>query len=227
MNREQKREILKRKIVISSARLFAEQGYEKTSMRQIVKESKISSGSIYHFFKNKESILFSIFFENIYNQLLLLNQEMIREFKKPLIQFSVSAAVLIAVVLENPKSLNLFRVSWTIQAIEETVLQISMKRTRDILENSNLDATYTDDEIYVRELSVNRALGALCEARSTGRASMKVEDIWTLIIIFWLSGFGFSQAKIDTIVKQTKEIMRKRGNRIKKKFLSGFIKDFI
>ena len=47
----------KRKIIVDAARnLFMEQGYSKTTILQIADASGFQTGSIYHFFKNKEDI---------------------------------------------------------------------------------------------------------------------------------------------------------------------------
>jgi len=51
--------VTKRRIIRISRRLFLEQGYDKTSVRQILNKSGLSTGSLYHFFKNKEEILLS------------------------------------------------------------------------------------------------------------------------------------------------------------------------
>ena len=44
-------------IIKISRRLFLEQGYENTTVRQVLKKARLSTGSLYHFFKNKEEIL--------------------------------------------------------------------------------------------------------------------------------------------------------------------------
>ena len=42
-------------ILNTAKRLFLEQGYKKTTIRQIVQESGITSGSIYNLFDNKDA----------------------------------------------------------------------------------------------------------------------------------------------------------------------------
>jgi AcrR family transcriptional regulator len=60
----------KRRQQISDAamRLFAKNGYHNTTVRDIARLSKISTGSIYDYIKNKEDILFLVsknFFDNL------------------------------------------------------------------------------------------------------------------------------------------------------------------
>ncbi|MQP23800.1 TetR family transcriptional regulator [Flavobacterium sp. LMO8] len=51
----------KEKVLETATKLFAELGFEKTSMALICKEAKVSKGLVYHHFESKESILIEIF----------------------------------------------------------------------------------------------------------------------------------------------------------------------
>lgn len=50
----------KDKILNTSCKLFLEQGYENTTVNQIIEESKTSRGSFYHHFQGKEDLLFCV-----------------------------------------------------------------------------------------------------------------------------------------------------------------------
>lgn len=45
------------KIIVTSSRLFTEKGYEQTSIQDILDETKLSKGGLYHHFKSKDEIL--------------------------------------------------------------------------------------------------------------------------------------------------------------------------
>lgn len=47
----------KKQILDSASHLFSTQGYERTSISQIVNNAKVSKGLVYHHFKNKEELL--------------------------------------------------------------------------------------------------------------------------------------------------------------------------
>ena len=49
-----------RKILKAAARLFGSNGYRDTAMRDIVMASEMSKGAIYHYFPQKEDILFEV-----------------------------------------------------------------------------------------------------------------------------------------------------------------------
>ena len=82
------------KIVSAAWKLFYEQGYEDTSVEEIIDLSKTSKGSFYHYFDGKDALLstLSTLFDEKYeelreqltdemsaiDQLLFLNQELFR-----------------------------------------------------------------------------------------------------------------------------------------------------
>lgn len=53
-------EINKQRIIQAAQRLFAEKGYDMTSMRDISEEAQLPMGSLYYHFKNKEALLLAI-----------------------------------------------------------------------------------------------------------------------------------------------------------------------
>lgn len=61
----------KSKIISAAWKLFYEQGYEKTTVYDIIYESGTSKGSFYHYFKGKEELLASLadLFDEKYNEL--------------------------------------------------------------------------------------------------------------------------------------------------------------
>jgi TetR/AcrR family fatty acid metabolism transcriptional regulator len=55
----------KRRLIVETAiKVFAEKGYHGTRISDIAKDAEIAYGLVYHYFKNKEEILDTIFFES-------------------------------------------------------------------------------------------------------------------------------------------------------------------
>ena len=50
----------KSKIVSAAWKLFYEQGYEDTTIEEIIEESGTSKGSFYHYFEGKDALLGSL-----------------------------------------------------------------------------------------------------------------------------------------------------------------------
>jgi TetR/AcrR family transcriptional regulator, fatty acid metabolism regulator protein len=57
------REDIRKNIIITATRLFAEQGYQKTTITDISKEVGLVESAIYEYFQGKEDLLFSIPFD--------------------------------------------------------------------------------------------------------------------------------------------------------------------
>ena len=62
----------KRKIVSAAWRLFYEQGYDNTTVDDIIEESGTSKGSFYHYFEGKDALLSSLsfLFDEKYEELM-------------------------------------------------------------------------------------------------------------------------------------------------------------
>ena len=80
ISRKKKAQQTYQKILEVSAKLFHEQGYEKTSIQDILNELKMSKGAIYHHFKSKKEILDAIQEEGG-NQRLNLLRQLVKETK--------------------------------------------------------------------------------------------------------------------------------------------------
>lgn len=57
MKQEKKLLITKKRIINAAAKLFYDNGYDETTMQDIMQLSGLSKGAIYHYFKSKQEIL--------------------------------------------------------------------------------------------------------------------------------------------------------------------------
>ena len=55
----------KQKILMNAGRLFARKGYEKASLDEIAAKLKLTKGTLYHYIKSKEDMLFQIQYTGI------------------------------------------------------------------------------------------------------------------------------------------------------------------
>ena len=63
---------VRKKLLDTALELFLDQGYENTTVNEIIKKSKTSKGSFYHHFRGKEELLFCVAykFDEVYNDWL-------------------------------------------------------------------------------------------------------------------------------------------------------------
>lgn len=75
---------IKKKIVSSAWRLFYEQGYDDTTIDDIIEESHTSRGSFYHYFDGKDALLSSLsyLFDDKYEELKEVMPENMHSFEK-------------------------------------------------------------------------------------------------------------------------------------------------
>ncbi len=72
------------RIVSAAWKLFYEQGYDDTTVEEIVEESGTSKGSFYHYFSGKDALLSSLsdLFDDKYQELIPTLQEEMDSFEK-------------------------------------------------------------------------------------------------------------------------------------------------
>jgi len=78
LSRSEKSEQTYQKILAVSAKLFREQGYEKTSIQDILNKLAMSKGAVYHHFKSKKEILDAIE-ENTYQENMRFLRKLVKE----------------------------------------------------------------------------------------------------------------------------------------------------
>ena len=75
---KQKKQLTKKKIVTAAWKLFYRQGYDDTTVDEIIREAGTSKGTFYHYFDGKDALLSSLsyLFDDKYEELLpALNPE--------------------------------------------------------------------------------------------------------------------------------------------------------
>ncbi len=69
---------VRERIVSAAVALFAEQGYDSTSVQQIVARAQVTKGALYHYFVSKEELLYEIYRGLLAVQLADLNDILAR-----------------------------------------------------------------------------------------------------------------------------------------------------
>lgn len=78
------KQITKKKIVNAAWKLFYKQGYDNTTVDEIIKESGTSKGTFYHYFNGKDGLLSSLsyLFDDKYEELIPVMPEEMNSFEK-------------------------------------------------------------------------------------------------------------------------------------------------
>jgi AcrR family transcriptional regulator len=65
---------VQRRILDAAVALFAEQGFDATSVQQVVERAEVTKGALYHYFRAKDDLLYEIYHELISEQLAGLDR---------------------------------------------------------------------------------------------------------------------------------------------------------
>ncbi|TMZ42588.1 TetR/AcrR family transcriptional regulator, partial [Klebsiella pneumoniae] len=55
------RSAVQRRLLSAATRLFAEHGFDRTSVSQIVEAAGVTKGAMYHYFRSKDDLLYEVY----------------------------------------------------------------------------------------------------------------------------------------------------------------------
>ena len=93
-------ERVRHKILNTAKYLFGVQGYRRTTIRQIVEQSGVLTGSIYYLYKNKEDVFQALILSLTQNCIVKIREHCGEE--SPVFQYAAVCAVELCAVEENP-----------------------------------------------------------------------------------------------------------------------------
>ncbi|WP_033239802.1 TetR/AcrR family transcriptional regulator [Streptomyces albidoflavus] len=96
-----------RRLLAAATRLFADQGYDRTSVQEIVEAAGVTKGALYHYFGSKEDLL-----QEVYARLLRLQQERLDMYagsQEPVEErLHAAAADVVVTTIENLDDASIF-----------------------------------------------------------------------------------------------------------------------
>lgn len=103
--KEREKQELRERILEAAVQVFAEEGYESTSIRSIAKRIEYSPATIYLYFKDKNELLFAI--HEIGFELLLQEMQKVATIENPLERLREIARTYIQFSIDHPEHYNL------------------------------------------------------------------------------------------------------------------------
>ena len=203
--REANREAVRNKIIKISRRLFLERGYENTTVRQVLKKARLSTGTLYHFFKNKEEILLHSLKDALL-EISSLTDSIALKYNEPILRYAIGIAVGISEIFKYKPLFNFYNAVYKNESAENFMISLKVTRMKNLLNDLHLH--FTDNEIHSRVLAIHGATRALMLATINKKLSAHPDDIYALIIRIALSEFNIPQKKINKITTLTTKIMQ-------------------
>lgn len=200
MKRDAHKAAVQQKILSVARRLFLNQGYEETTIRQIAAITEIKTGSIYHFFKNKDTIFLEVAIGAFHRVLKRVDQLIDRE--QTALHLACEMAWHTHVMTQDAKAAELYVITYNSAPIAAAILEHQKERSRLLFQQREPSLTEMDH--------LSRAMLAKGMMQSIAlRAKAEQIDEPGLLIDKFLGLFfravGFGEDEID----DTLEALRK------------------
>ena len=186
----------RRSAILAAARtLFSSQGYEKTTMQQVVREAGTSIGNCYFYFNNKEALLRALV-EEITHEIKVDAEKAVARMDGEVVpRLAVSLHILFAKVLENSAISRLILLGLAQPTLREaTFAYYTAALLRFFEEHPNL-LPEMDSELLVEAWLGGCA--AVLEAAVTGDIDRDPHEISRFLVGWNLRASGVASADVD------------------------------
>ena len=196
----------KREILLHSARkLFAENGYENTSVRQIVDSANTSMGNLYFHFPNKLSIL-KVICKDYVNVLRNQINDISKLSFRPEVGFALDFRIGYITTLEYPKTSQFFAAAQNIPEIHEYSLQNKRLRLKTFFEDK-----ISPLEIDYLAIAIQGIADGIFDQKRQGKLKEESSVLSNTIIDYSLRLIGYPRNDIKrTIIEVDKYIEQQR-----------------
>lgn len=190
----------KRQIIIKAAKkLFAEKGYENTSVRDIVVAANTSMGNLYYHFPNKHEML-----REICDEFVTILRRQIGEIRElnlsPELGFALDFRIGYITTLEHPNTSQFWVASRNIQEIHQNSLENKRIRLKTFFSDR-----VTDEEISLLAVAIQGIADAIFEQKRQGVLVENSALLSNTIIDYSLRLLGFSRNEIRKTIQEVDE----------------------
>lgn len=200
---------IKQKILDVSRDLFIDQGYKKTTIRQIIQKADILNGSLYHFFENKEDIFKQIII-TVADEAIGLAKNLAQKYSDIRLVNTLPDALQIYSIDKHAKLAELFFEAYSAWPIFNLFTKKLAEEMRKSYQDYNPD--FSEQDYYLRALTIEGCVRNFI-ADSIFEGKIGYRDKLAVILkvyqmLFNIPAFDIQDiiAKIDTIIR-TEEIV--------------------
>lgn len=151
MKRSEKSQQLKNSILDATRELLLAQGYQKTTIRQITAKVGINTGSLYHFFRDKDDIFKNIVIET-YKDIIAYSDSILTENQDPAFRYALTRALEMKAIDTYNRIAELYHVAYSSWPVTQAMLPINMERKQFFFHSLNPD--FTEKDYYNRSLAL-------------------------------------------------------------------------
>ncbi len=192
------------KVLNVSRNLFIKQGYAGTKIQHIIDEAGITTGSLYHFFHNKEDILLLIV-KDVFCQSVELTDNFVKKTDDPCLRFSLEIMGQICFIQKYREISELYLVAYGSSLISEHIVIMATERNRELFKKFNPDFTYED--FYARTLAIKGILHSFID-EYVHYNKLKDDNRLNNILGLTLPFFNIPDKQIQKTIQKTKKIFK-------------------
>lgn len=193
----------KNRILQTAKDIFLEQGYRRTTIRQIVERSGITSGSIYNIFSSKEEIFNTLAGDVLENCIHMVEKEAGGE--SPIYQYAAVLLVEMEAIAHDERVRELYQEAYTSPVMFEEVVKRHLRLEKEFFGES-YGKLFKEDEILARNYMVKGAMGGFINSFYFGNKP-PVEEAEFLLLSLTFRVLG---SKKKDILPMLKSLDRKR-----------------
>ncbi|MBN1497546.1 MAG: TetR/AcrR family transcriptional regulator [Spirochaetes bacterium] len=201
---------MKARVLSAATTLFMTQGYEKTTIKQIIREAQITTGSLYHFFRNKDDILLHLAMD-VFSISAQTADRIRGDEDDPCLRFSLEIAAQLHFILKYEKIAWLYCAAYDSSRISDLIVQMGTARNSELFREYNPE--FTDDDYYARTLGVKGILHSFVKELVH---SNKLDDHKRItgILEMTLLIYNVPREHIKKTIQKTETIIRKNYDQI-------------
>lgn len=203
MNQKQNRIIQRERILKTANYLFLENSFEKTTVRQILKELDLNTGSLYNFFKNKEDILLHLT-RNMFDNAANMAQRYVTEEDDGLLLILIEVAIYLYAIKISKKLVGLYVSAYRSYTISKAMVDMFINRLEKSF--SKVDRDFKLDDFYLKVMALKGLIQSIFEENLYGTTPISFEPLFVLFFQFALPIFGVEQKDAGILIEKSLNI---------------------
>ncbi|MBU0994826.1 MAG: TetR/AcrR family transcriptional regulator [Proteobacteria bacterium] len=210
MKRLQHKLTIKQKVIDLSQKLFLEKGYARTTIKDITEQAGITTGSLYHFFRDKEDILRHIT-KDMFDAAADMADDILGKDGNPWLRFSLEIGMQFYFILANRPIAELYLAAHQSGSIARLIAQSAQKRNQDMFQKSL--PRLSSDDFYAMSLSVKGIIHSFVQEAVHGETDANPELIFRAIEMT-LIVFQIPKKEMEKTLQATHELIKRNFKEI-------------
>jgi AcrR family transcriptional regulator len=212
MKREKKSEAVKKNILDVSRDLIKAQGYKKTTVRQIMKKAEVRASTLYHFFSDKEDILFQIGVETYTTTNQVVKK--IKETKEdPILGYILERVFQLKMASKYRNIAEIFLDFDSSWHISQKRLPEAVEEKKALFYKYNKD--FTDQDYYIRTIALIGIRWSLFK-ECVYEGGDHYEAQWPFLVEMELLLFNVPKPVIKKTIEKTAKVINRDSSKIMK-----------